>query len=76
MNGRSVASETQTEAKEILQEWSAGDEGAPARLMPLVYQELRRRAAEYLRHERADHTLRCCDPRLTSCCGQAFCISR
>ena len=41
----------------ILQEWSEGDEGAPARLMPLVYEELRRRAAEYLRRERPDHTL-------------------
>ena len=41
----------------ILQEWSQGDEGAPARLMPLVYEELRRRAAEYLRRERPDHTL-------------------
>ena len=30
---------------------------APARLMPLVYEELRRRAAEYLRRERPDHTL-------------------
>ena len=57
MNGPPVASETQTETTQILQEWSAGDEDAPARLMPLVYQELRRRAAEYLRHERADHTL-------------------
>jgi RNA polymerase sigma factor (TIGR02999 family) len=25
--------------------------------MPLIYEELRRRAAEYLRHERPDHTL-------------------
>ena len=41
----------------ILQEWRHGDEGALARLMPLVYDELRRRAAEYLRHERPDHTL-------------------
>jgi RNA polymerase sigma-70 factor, ECF subfamily len=41
----------------ILQEWSQGDEGAPARLMPLVYEELRRRAADYLRRERPDHTL-------------------
>lgn len=41
----------------ILQEWSQGDEDAPARLMPLVYEELRRRAAEYLRRERPDHTL-------------------
>lgn len=41
----------------ILQEWNDGDANAAARLMPLVYEELRRRAAEYLRHERPDHTL-------------------
>src|SRR3989440_13036485 len=46
-----------TDATQILKEWSEGDKGAPARLMPLVYEELRRRAAEYLRRERADHTL-------------------
>jgi RNA polymerase sigma factor (TIGR02999 family) len=34
-----------------------GDHAAPARLMPLVYEELRRRAADYLRSERPDHTL-------------------
>jgi len=41
----------------ILQEWSAGDSDAPARLMPLVYTELRRLARDYLRRERSDHTL-------------------
>ena len=41
----------------ILQEWNHGDANAAARLMPLVYEELRQRAAEYLRHERPDHTL-------------------
>lgn len=45
------------EATIILQQWSAGDHDAPLRLMPLVYEELRRRAADYLRRERADHTL-------------------
>ncbi|MGI8656144.1 MAG: sigma-70 family RNA polymerase sigma factor [Pyrinomonadaceae bacterium] len=41
---------------QILTEWnSSGD--APARLMPLVYDELRRLAANYLRRERSDHTL-------------------
>jgi RNA polymerase sigma factor (TIGR02999 family) len=45
------------EATRILQEWNHGDANAAARLMPLVYEELRRRAAEYLRHERPDHTL-------------------
>ena len=42
---------------QILQQWSGGDPNASARLMPLVYEELRRQAAEYLRHERPDHTL-------------------
>jgi RNA polymerase sigma factor (TIGR02999 family) len=42
---------------QILRRWSDGDSDAPARLMPLVYEDLRRRAAEYLRRERPDHTL-------------------
>lgn len=42
---------------EILQEVRYGDKDAPARLMPLVYDELRRLADHYLRQERADHTL-------------------
>src|SRR5260370_17840365 len=48
---------TRTDATQILKEWSEGDKDAPARLMPLIYEELRRRAAEYLRHERPDHAL-------------------
>src|SRR5207249_9040125 len=44
-------------ATRILQEWNHGDANAAARLVPLVYEELRVRAAEYLRHERPDHTL-------------------
>jgi RNA polymerase sigma-70 factor (ECF subfamily) len=42
---------------QILQEVSGGDREAPARLMPLVYDELRRLADHYLRGERPDHTL-------------------
>ncbi|MGB8510353.1 MAG: sigma-70 family RNA polymerase sigma factor [Pyrinomonadaceae bacterium] len=42
---------------QILQEMSGGDKDAPARLMPLVYDELRRLANHYLRQERPDHTL-------------------
>lgn len=45
------------EVTQILQRLSAGDEEAPARLFPLVYEDLRRRASEYLRRERPDHTL-------------------
>jgi RNA polymerase sigma factor (TIGR02999 family) len=42
----------------LLQAWSDGDEHARDELMPVVYQELRRRAAAYLRRERRGHTLR------------------
>jgi RNA polymerase sigma factor (TIGR02999 family) len=38
-------------------EWNAGDQQALDRLTPLVYEELRRQAARYLRRERAGHTL-------------------
>jgi RNA polymerase sigma-70 factor (ECF subfamily) len=41
---------------QILQEWNASGD-ASARLMPLVYDELRRLAQNYLRRERPDHTL-------------------
>ncbi len=41
----------------LLQDWSEGDEGAAERLMPLVYDELRRLARDYLRRERPGHTL-------------------
>jgi len=41
----------------ILKDWEAGDADAPARLMPLVYEELRRLARNYLARERSDHTL-------------------
>jgi len=41
----------------LLRAWSAGDEQARDRLMPLVYEALHRRAAGYLRRERRDHTL-------------------
>jgi RNA polymerase sigma factor (TIGR02999 family) len=41
----------------LLLDWSGGDRGALERLTPLVYAELRRRAAALLRRERAGHTL-------------------
>jgi RNA polymerase sigma factor (TIGR02999 family) len=41
----------------LLRAWGRGDAQARDRLVPLVYRELRRRAAAYLRRERADHTL-------------------
>jgi RNA polymerase sigma-70 factor, ECF subfamily len=41
----------------LLHEWSAGNERALEELTPLVYEELRRQAARYLRRERQGHTL-------------------
>jgi len=42
---------------QMLQEWSEGNAQALDELMPLVYEELHRQAARYLRRERRDHTL-------------------
>lgn len=42
---------------QILHDWSNGDREALDKLMPIVYQELRRQAARYLRRERPAHTL-------------------
>lgn len=41
----------------LLRAWSEGHAEARERVMEVVYQELRRRAAVYLRRERAGHTL-------------------
>jgi RNA polymerase sigma factor (TIGR02999 family) len=41
----------------LLVDWQHGDPSALDELMPLVYQELRKLAASYLRDERRDHTL-------------------
>jgi RNA polymerase sigma-70 factor, ECF subfamily len=42
---------------ELLLAWVQGEESAAERLIPLVYDELRARAAAVLRRERPDHTL-------------------
>ena len=49
--------EPEREVTALLRDWSGGDRAALERLMPIVYQELRRLAASYLRVERPDHTL-------------------
>jgi RNA polymerase sigma factor (TIGR02999 family) len=41
----------------LLQEWSRGDREALEKLTPLVYDELRKIAAGYMREERPGHTL-------------------
>ena len=42
---------------ELLAAWSHGDQEALDKLMPLLYDELRRLARQQMRHERAGHTL-------------------
>lgn len=42
---------------ELLERWSAGEQGAAEEVLPLVYGELRRIALRQLRREREDHTL-------------------
>jgi RNA polymerase sigma factor (TIGR02999 family) len=41
----------------LLNKLTDGDQEAAAKLVPLVYEELRRLAARHLRHEHPDHTL-------------------
>jgi RNA polymerase sigma factor (TIGR02999 family) len=41
----------------LLEAWSQGNLEARDRLIPLVYEDLRRRAAVHIRRERVDHTL-------------------
>lgn len=45
------------EVSQLLKEWSNGDEAALDKVMPVVYQELRRLAHHYMRRERPGHTL-------------------
>src|SRR5258706_5823369 len=46
---------------QLLVQWRDGDETALDRLMPLVYDEMRRMAHQYMRRERAGHTLQTTD---------------
>src|SRR5436309_10296362 len=41
----------------FLRSWQGGDEAALEKLTPLVYRELHRLAAVYMRREQVDHTL-------------------
>ncbi|MEE8278523.1 MAG: sigma-70 family RNA polymerase sigma factor [Thermoanaerobaculia bacterium] len=52
-----MAAQTAGEVTQLLVDWSNGDREAEAKLMPVVYDELRKLAARYLKHERSDHTL-------------------
>src|ERR1043165_7317672 len=52
-----MASGAARDVTQLLINWSRGDQFALEQLMPLVYGELRRLAAAYLRRERSNHTL-------------------
>lgn len=45
------------ETTRLLSQWRAGDPEALGRLLPIVYEELRRLASSYMRSERPDHLL-------------------
>jgi RNA polymerase sigma factor (TIGR02999 family) len=49
------------EVTQLLNDWSEGKQAALDKLMPLIYQELRRLAHRYLSRERAGHTLQTTD---------------
>src|ERR687890_2526784 len=57
--GRSplMATSSQPDVTQLLLEWSKGDRQSLDKLLPVVYQELRRLAQHHLRQERPDHTL-------------------
>ena len=51
------ASHTKRDRDATLRDWTSGDQEALDKLIPVVYDELRRQAARYLRGERPGHTL-------------------
>jgi RNA polymerase sigma factor (TIGR02999 family) len=52
-----MSQQSPKEVTQLLQAWSRGDETALDRLMPLVYDELRRLAHHYMTRENAGHIL-------------------
>ncbi len=52
-----MSTRSRHEVSKLLVEWRNGDHAALERLMPLVYEELRRLARHYMRGERVGHTL-------------------
>ena len=55
--GTPPANKSGGEVTGLLASWSQGDQSALDQLLPVLYRELRRLAASYLRRERRDHTL-------------------
>ena len=52
-----MAATRASDVTRLLVDWQGGDKLALEELMPLVYRELRKVAASYIRQERRDHTL-------------------
>ena len=55
--GATLANVDARDVTTLLHAWSGGDPGARDQLMQVLYADLRRRAAAYLRRERQGHTL-------------------
>lgn len=49
--------ESENDVTRLLADWRSGDRSALERLMPIVYEHLRREAARQMAGERGDHTL-------------------
>src|SRR4051812_16487879 len=54
---RFMSEQKASEITEILRDWNGGSEDAKERLLPFVYDELKRQARILMSRERADHTL-------------------
>jgi RNA polymerase sigma factor (TIGR02999 family) len=52
-----ISTPAREDVTRLLIDWSGGDREGAAKLMPLVYEELRQLARQYLQRERPDHTL-------------------
>jgi RNA polymerase sigma-70 factor, ECF subfamily len=52
-----MAPDSAMHVSELLLDWGKGDREALKGILPLVYDELRRLARHYLRHQRPNHTL-------------------
>jgi|SRR4030095_1126479 RNA polymerase sigma factor (TIGR02999 family) len=52
-----MATSSPPDVTQLLVAWSRGDQAALDRLLPLIYDELRRVARRSMRYERPDHTL-------------------
>jgi len=55
--GEGGAKYSSAQTTQLLADWAGGDRGALDRLTPVVYDELRRLAAGFLRRQRPNHTL-------------------